>query len=133
MELKWYNKRGKIYTDIQQNSMRYLFAEGITKLPVLYEKKEQCCGCSACYAVCPMSGAKRPEKARRRMKEILEERELQINIKIGTVVRSYVHTGAITMLPDEEGFFYPVIDGGICIKCHSCEKVCPVSRRKKDE
>ena len=88
MELKWYNKQGKIYTDIQQNSMRYLFAE---------------------------------------------ERELQINIKIGTVVRSYVHTGAITMLPDEEGFFYPVIDGGICIKCHSCEKVCPVSRRKKDE
>lgn len=39
MELKWYNKQGKIYTDIQQNSMRYLFAEGITKLPVLYEKK----------------------------------------------------------------------------------------------
>ena len=39
MELKWYNKQGKIYTDIQQNSMRYLFAEGITKLLVLYEKK----------------------------------------------------------------------------------------------
>ena len=24
-------------------------------LPVLYEKKEVCCGCSACYAICPAS------------------------------------------------------------------------------
>lgn len=23
-------------------------------IPVLYEKKENCCGCSACYAICPM-------------------------------------------------------------------------------
>lgn len=23
------------------------------KIPVLYEKKEQCCGCTACYARCP--------------------------------------------------------------------------------
>lgn len=23
------------------------------ELPVLYEKKEQCCGCTACYAICP--------------------------------------------------------------------------------
>ena len=22
-------------------------------LPVLYEKKEDCCGCTACYAICP--------------------------------------------------------------------------------
>lgn len=25
------------------------------KVPVLYQKKEECCGCSACYAVCPRS------------------------------------------------------------------------------
>lgn len=23
------------------------------QFPVLYKKKEECCGCSACYAVCP--------------------------------------------------------------------------------
>ena len=23
------------------------------RLPVLFEKKENCCGCSACFAVCP--------------------------------------------------------------------------------
>ncbi len=22
-------------------------------LPVLYTRKEECCGCSACYAICP--------------------------------------------------------------------------------
>ena len=22
-------------------------------LPVLYKNKEECCGCSACYAICP--------------------------------------------------------------------------------
>ena len=24
------------------------------ELPVLYSKKEECCGCTACYAICPM-------------------------------------------------------------------------------
>lgn len=23
------------------------------ELPVLYRKKEECCGCTACYAICP--------------------------------------------------------------------------------
>ncbi|WP_288343494.1 4Fe-4S dicluster domain-containing protein [uncultured Dubosiella sp.] len=23
------------------------------KIPVLYEKKEECCGCTACCAICP--------------------------------------------------------------------------------
>ncbi len=23
------------------------------KIPVLYKRKEECCGCSACYAICP--------------------------------------------------------------------------------
>lgn len=23
-------------------------------LPILYERKEDCCGCTACYAICPM-------------------------------------------------------------------------------
>lgn len=25
------------------------------ELPKLYEKRENCCGCSACYAICPMN------------------------------------------------------------------------------
>ena len=24
-------------------------------IPVLYEKKSECCGCTACYAICPKS------------------------------------------------------------------------------
>ena len=24
-------------------------------MPVLYERKEECCGCTACYAICPKS------------------------------------------------------------------------------
>lgn len=26
----------------------------LKKLPVIYGKKENCCGCTACYAVCPV-------------------------------------------------------------------------------
>lgn len=25
------------------------------KIPVLFENKENCCGCSACYSICPKS------------------------------------------------------------------------------
>ena len=25
----------------------------VKKLPTLYKRKEDCCGCTACYAVCP--------------------------------------------------------------------------------
>ena len=24
-------------------------------IPILYERKEDCCGCSACYSICPKS------------------------------------------------------------------------------
>ncbi|SEW42643.1 Coenzyme F420 hydrogenase/dehydrogenase, beta subunit C-terminal domain [[Clostridium] fimetarium] len=27
---------------------------------------------------------------------------------------------------DEEGFYYPVIDGKLCVECKACENVCPV-------
>lgn len=57
------------------------------EIPILYSRKEDCCGCTACYAVCPK--------------------------------------GAIVMLQDEEGFEYPDIDKGKCIKCYQCLKVCP--------
>jgi len=33
--------------------------------------------------------------------------------------------GAISMIPDEEGFLYPEIDEGKCIHCGLCRKICP--------
>lgn len=57
-------------------------------VPVLYKEKELCCGCTACFAICPKS--------------------------------------AITMVEDEEGFDYPVIDEAKCIRCYMCIKVCPI-------
>lgn len=32
--------------------------------------------------------------------------------------------GVISMIKDEEGFFYPVIDENRCVRCSSCIKVC---------
>ncbi|MDD4509935.1 MAG: 4Fe-4S dicluster domain-containing protein [Oscillospiraceae bacterium] len=58
----------------------------IGDLPVLFNEKENCCGCSACYAICPVE--------------------------------------AISMEPDEEGFLYPAVDAGKCIRCYKCLAVC---------
>lgn len=33
---------------------------------------------------------------------------------------------AIQMVASDEGFLYPIIDGGLCRECHLCEKTCPV-------
>lgn len=38
-------------------------------------------------------------------------------------------TGAISMLEDEEGFRYPVIDEKKCTHCKRCDKVCPVKNK----
>lgn len=35
-------------------------------------------------------------------------------------------TDSITMLEDKEGFLQPHIDVDTCIKCHKCEKTCPI-------
>lgn len=32
----------------------------------------------------------------------------------------------ITMQPDDEGFFYPVVDEQRCVRCGACQRVCPV-------
>lgn len=33
--------------------------------------------------------------------------------------------GAISMLPNEEGFLHPLIDTSLCVDCGLCEKACP--------
>ena len=61
-------------------------------IPTLYNKKEECCGCTACYAICPKD--------------------------------------AISMVEDEEGFDYPEVDEGKCVRCYQCVKVCPIKAAK---
>lgn len=39
---------------------------------------------------------------------------------------------AITMVEDEEGFLYPVIDKEKCINCSLCEKICSNNPQKND-
>lgn len=65
------------------------------KLPELYAKRENCCGCTACYAVCP--------------------------------------TKAIRMMPDEEGFLYPVVDASICIRCYKCLTACAFKEAQEEK
>lgn len=31
------------------------------EIPVLFSRKEECCGCTACYAICPKSAIKMVE------------------------------------------------------------------------
>lgn len=35
---------------------------------------------------------------------------------------------SIKMMPDEEGFLFPVIDKNVCVGCGKCEMTCPVLR-----
>ena len=58
---------------------------------VLFDEKYNCCGCSACLAICPKD--------------------------------------AITMIIDEEGFEYPIINREKCICCNLCYKVCPIKNK----
>ena len=39
--------------------------------------------------------------------------------------------GAISMVPDEEGFSYPIIEESICIACRSCIAVCAFKADQK--
>lgn len=39
-----------------------------------------------------------------------------------------VGVGAIVMVPDEEGFLYPVVDEALCIRCCRCILVCPFKK-----
>lgn len=100
----------------EHNSTRYINISGDKterELPELYVLKELCCGCSACLQICPKSSL-----------------ELHSEVKYKFLNNSgreevFQYTGAISMLPDEEGFLYPVVDSAKCIRCYMCMKVCP--------
>ena len=60
----------------------------------IYETKYDCCGCTACYSVCPVK--------------------------------------AISMIEDNEGFKYPVINGNLCVNCNKCKTVCPLKEKNNN-
>ena len=98
------------------SSTRYLNVQSKKNekpLPEMYIIKELCCGCSACLAVCPKSSA---------------ENNLLVQYQFldsTSRIEYFNYTGAISMLPDEEGFLYPVVDASKCIRCYKCLSVCP--------
>lgn len=111
---------------------KYLFVNDETKsskkLPLLYSQKSSCSGCFGCYSICPMSGSDRPITAHRD-KEGRIGSDGEYILKFRYKGRKYegfhiVHTGAITMTPDYEGFYYPVIDSQLCIRCYKCTEIC---------
>jgi len=81
------------------------------QLPELYNIRENCCGCSACYAICPA-------------KKFIIYDEKGSEGQFGEKY-TLVH-GAIYMEDDEEGFLYPVLDASLCIRCYKCVDVCPI-------
>lgn len=85
-------------------------------LPELYNIRENCCGCTACYAICPVR------------KFLPNNGEGSIG-KFGEIY-SLPH-GAIYMESDEEGFLYPVVDASLCIRCYKCLSVCPIKEHDK--
>lgn len=40
--------------------------------------------------------------------------------------------GAISMIEDEEGFEYPVIDTNKCIRCYKCIHHCPLKKTRNE-
>jgi len=81
-------------------------------LPQLYENRENCCGCTACYAICPFSGSNRSND---------DKVELDYS------------SSCITMEPDEEGFLYPVVNALLCIRCYKCLSVCSFKNKQKEK
>lgn len=129
METIWYDHLGSKCTMNHQEQRDLFMTEG-KQVPVLYTVKEDCRGYTACFAACPMSGKARPVKAERGTDGSIGSaggRSSEVEFASGG--KSFEHTGAITMLPDSEGYFYLVIDGELCVASRKCEKMCPIRGR----
>ncbi len=44
-------------------------------LPILFNRKEECCGCSACYAVCPKKAIKMKADSEGFLYPVISEKE----------------------------------------------------------
>lgn len=56
------------------------------EIPILYKRKEECCGCSACYAICPKEAISMVED-----KEGLNiHRLMRLNVFVATNALRYV-------------------------------------------
>ena len=69
-------------------------------IPVLYRRKEECCGCTACYAICSKDAITMVED-----EEGFEYPQIDEN----KCVRCYQQ-----------------IDESKCVRCYQCIKVCPI-------
>lgn len=86
------------------------------ELPQLYAHLEECCGCGACYSVCPNSI------------DTIDNNTKNIRKTYNDLEKEDSSIGTISMLTDEYGFLYPVIDASTCIRCYKCIKVCPLKK-----
>lgn len=48
-----------------------------------------------------------------------------------TACKNICPVKAISMIKDEEGFYYPKVDEKRCINCGVCEKICPIINKKE--
>ena len=128
IKILYQNRNGELLSDgfqpllcdggtvLKYESTRYINVPSDLKnnnLPELYIHKELCCGCSACLIACPKSKLETDDYISYRF------------LKTSDRLESFPYTGAISMLPDEEGFMYPVVDANKCVRCYKCLKVYP--------
>lgn len=52
MRAKWSAPIRKYWKVSEQMMVKYCDL-AMKELPILYKRKEECCGCTACYAICP--------------------------------------------------------------------------------
>ena len=78
--------------------------EGSRALPILYESRENCCGCSACYAVCPVHAISM---------EMDEEGFLYPAVNGDNCIRCYRCISVCSFKVDQEARGY-LMRGGMC-------------------
>ena len=77
---------------------------------------DECVSCGACVDACPCEVLELGD-------ECAQVADADSCVGCGACLDA-CPTGAISMLPDEEGFLYPRIDEDSCICCLRCLSVC---------
>lgn len=47
-----------------------------------------------------------------------------------TACQTVCPVDAIKMIPDDDGFLYPILDDSLCIRCGKCQRACPALAKK---